>query len=82
MRVLRLANTWEGPTSGDVGDPWQQPSTTWREEGINRRKGGRFPKQKVEAMDVMARGMPLMAPSGDELECYNPCPGQSEDYSL
>ena len=38
--------------------------------------------RQVEAMEVIARGKPLMAPSGDGLVCYNPCFGQSEDYSL
>ena len=72
MWVLRLENTWEGPTSGDVDDSWRQSSTTWREEGINGRKGKQFPRQQVEAVEVMAKGTPLMAPSGDELEGYNP----------
>ena len=43
---------------------------TWREEGSTRRKGGCFPKQQVEAMEVTTRGMPFKAPSSGELTCY------------
>lgn len=82
MRVLMFTDTWKGPTSSDVGDSWRQPSTTWREERINGRKGRRFPRRQVEVVEVTARGTPLMAPSGDELEDYNPRSGKSEDYSL
>lgn len=65
MRVLRLASTWEGPTSGD---PWRQPSPTWREEGNIERNGEHFPKRQVEVVEVTARGTPFMAPSGGELD--------------
>ena len=63
MWVLSLVSPCEGPTSGDVDDPWWQPTPTWREEVHKDSYGGCLPKWKVEVIGVPARGMPLMDPS-------------------
>lgn len=80
--MLSLASPCEGPTSGDVDDPWRQPTPTWREEVRKGSYGRRLPKWQVEAIRVPARGAPLLAPLVDEFRHYIPSTGFSGRHSL